>query len=77
MLATHALLNRRCVSVYGCLNGIMVLNCTYNTPKLKIVSRPILPFLYNFRPHTLAIGSNRITKSENVLIAAEDISAAF
>ncbi len=77
MLAMQALSKIRCVSAYGGLNGMMALSCTYNIPKLKIVSRPTLPFLYSCRPHTLAIGTTRMTKSENVLMAAEEVSAAF
>lgn len=77
MLAMHALSKCRCVSAYGGLHWMIVSGCTYNTPKLKIVTRPTLPFVYNCRPHTLAIGTTRMTRSENVLMAAEHVCAAF
>lgn len=51
--------------------------CTYSIPKLKIVSRPTLLLLYNCRPHTFAIGSTKMTKSETALIADEVVCAAF
>lgn len=56
---------------------MMVTECTYNAPKLRIIIRPTLSFLLNCNLHTLASGTIRMTKSENVLMAAEVDSAAF
>lgn len=56
---------------------MMVPNYTYKAPKLRIMIMPTLSVLFSCNLHTFESGTIRVTKSENVLMAAEVESAAF